>query len=313
MPIEMGEIPLDDPGDITECSNAAGKTDHSDGIQLKTDVRDQVKHLHGKAWRQLAQALLRNLLCYMFLCSLIAVISAGYDLPRWLEDSRVTAIIIMCLSFVGIPFQIIHAVRETRNKTPSLLGSMLMTSRFTRDLEDLLNFRLSSAPRIVLEVKAKSGLLFPGAEPEHWSRTSRKCNRVLSYQSWWDSSKDVQNALPKDKGRAFWIIVAKDYRAADSSTQKSIASDIRSFKKETSYSDHMYLMSFEHILDLEEGDFFPDAQAFLVFFGDDHPKFYSHKLYMGLTYAALDGFYSAVFHCMTRNMPDYYITKFMLR
>jgi len=188
---------------------------------------------------------------------------------------------------------------------------------------------------------------YPTTSTEQSPPRARVISMVLPYSTWYDQSPPLGSFLPQPVVSSspvdtppLCILVGKDYRLTNTSTVLSMFADVANFKHEhgCNINDEKNCCSYLHerlnippkcdyILDVAEGDEFPDAQVFLVTSDDDNVDvetgcesisyrrrcFYSRKFYLALSCIFLDSIYCLLFLVATRDAGDYYVVKYIGR
>lgn len=257
-------------------------------------------------------SVVRNVMCYCCLVSLVAILSAsGGEFQLWLVDEKIIVLMLMCMGIVAIPFQVMHVVSEFKYKKPSLVLQMLMNQLSIDDFNRIIQACQLSPPDIYSEITLKSGSMSQ-EDPEHWTRTTRKTLRPLPYSGWADQSLSIRSLDWPDGKSTSWIVVTKDFRSVDVETYNSIQNDIKEFSEENGYFASSYFMTRETVLQLTEVDALPDVQLFLVY-DKLCPGFYNPQIYKVCLCICLDCLYQLLFHLLTPKMDNYSLVKFVER
>lgn len=285
----------------------------SDGVAIKPSVAKERRHIKCKAARQLVYAVLRNTACWLFVACVIVLAQEDKSTIRgWLDDDRISVIILLVVGLLGIPFQVVHAVREIQNRRPSLLLTMLRQARDIKDFKEMVRQRQLCPPYLAVEVSLKSGAMARvKKEADGWMLTTRKNIKVLDCNSWLDVSVPIEDQRWQELG-AFWVVLTKEYRFLDKQVEEATQQEVAQFKRDCSYDKFMYFMNFRYVLDVQEGDYFPDAEACLVY-QQDRPALYRLTTYKVCLCLALDMAYHILFYLATKRAKDYYFVKFIER
>ena len=286
-----------------------------DGIAVKPSVKHEVRHIRHKVMRHFLYSVLRNGMCWMFVVCTVAVCVGRRNVYEWLHDERVSVLVLLILGLLGVPFQAVHVARELKNKKPSIVACMLRNLRNVTDFKQTVRERQTSPPYLAVEIALKSGAIAHWVQSKtdanEWMQTSRRNIKILDVESWMDRSAPVDGQRWDDL-ESFWIILSKNYRFMDKNVQTKTQEEASQFKKDCQYDKFMYFMTFQYVLDVQEGDYFPDAEACLVY------KSHKSKLYQWITYTvflslALDCIYQLMFYSKTKSAEDYYFIKFIDR
>ena len=305
--VTSSPVPAAVNGDATQDVDGGG-----DGFPLKRrGIRKAVKHIHRRAWSNLALSALRNLLSWMCIISLVVMISQANVMHTWSHHQVAAIVVVFSVGLLGLGFHIFRSYLDLTFKYPTVVGKLLRDALSREEFIRLIQNREMSPPEVAVEITLKSGAM-SYEDPNHWTRTqSRKTRKELSYRGWADQSPGVGSFQWPD-GKSAWVAIGKDFRCIDSVTLSSLESDVAEFRRDSGYDANKYFMTLEYILQWKESDSSDDAEMFLVF-EDVRPGFYSMELYKACTLVAIDALYRAIFHIATRNLKDYYIVKFLER
>lgn len=290
------------------------------GSSLKPSTLRAPRDLRLLAAGEVLRSAGRNAGCVAFLASVVYLAVEGDDFFPSLRlrsiDGRVAALVFLCLGAVAIPFQVVHALSEVRNRRGggggrTLVAQMLLRPVTRAKLDELLVQLRDASPYVGVEI----------LPPRRWSvlccrrvdETNRKLSSVLRYDSWTDATPPTTHGGGSSSSR--WVVVCKDYRSSGATTQASIDEELDRFEDSVNLGRRRRRgVSVEFVLDLQEGMSFPDAQAILV-----HPsaleesRFYSFRTYFVLLCLCLDSVYNALFYVVTKRLPDKRIVKIIRR
>ncbi|KAK2168299.1 hypothetical protein LSH36_18g05061 [Paralvinella palmiformis] len=285
----------------------------TDGVPIKPSVAKENRHMKRKAARQLVYSVLRNGLCWLFVsCVLVIALEDVATIREWLDDARICIIVLTIVGLLGLPFQAVHVIREFRNKRPSLLATMLRQARDTKDFKEMVRERQLSPPYLAVEVSLKSGAIARvRKEADGWMLTTRRNIKALDFNSWLDISVPIADQRWEDMG-SFWIVLTKEYRFLDKTVEQATQEEVAQFKRDCAFDKYMYFMDFQYLLDVQEGDYFPDAEVCLVY-QKNRPPLYRLIIYKVFLCLALDVFYQMAFYLATKHAKDYYFVKFIER
>ena len=282
-----------------------------DGSSIKPNVRQQVKALRSKIVRQVIYSILRNFLCYLFAFCLLVLLVNAKEFSDWDALTEVVLLMLLCFGLVGIPAQCLHIYRELRNTRRTVIPQMLVRWKYRDDFVSMCQAWQTSAPYIALEISLRCGTI-SSDDPNHWTKTTRKTDKKLTYRVWTDNSENI-HAIPwNNSSRGNWIIVSKDYRSVNKETEKSIKEDVDAFSLDSLYNNYKYFMRRDFILDVTDGQPFPDAMPYVVF-TERRSKFYNFTIYKIFLCLCLDSVYNLIFHALTKNMGEYCIVKYIER
>ena len=283
-----------------------------DGFPLKYSViRKSVRHIHRRAWSNVALAALRNVLTWACIVSLIVMMANASVMKYWSHNKIAAVVVIFSVGLLGLGFHVFRSYLDLSFKYPTVIGKLLRDAMSREEFVRTIQNRQMSPPEVAIEVALKGGAVSHESNT-HWTRShGRRTRRELSYRGWADQSAPV-SSFRWPEGRSAWLVVGKDFRSLDRATKNSIESEVAEIRSETGFDSNKYFMNLEYLLQWKESDSSDDAEMVLVF-EDIRPGFYSVDLYKAFTLIALDSIYRAVFHILTRNLDDYYIVKYIER
>ncbi len=308
-PVDSSFVQMTDTG-----TNSLSLQGYIEGSNIKQQfIAKAIKKINQRYITQILLSLLRNVLCWACLVTMIIMASAGSNFPNWHHENIAVVVIIFAMGLLGVGFHAYRAYLDLSFENPTLIAQMLRDAisrdEFTRKIQN----RQLSAPEVLIEVRLKSGAMSYD-EPNHWTRSGRKKCKELEYRGWADQSPSVQQFKWPESGAA-WIIVSKDFRCVDDATKNSLESEVLEFRKDTGYNDNSYFMDLEYILQWKENDSCPDCEFYLVY--DDtraaRAGLYNFDLYKASWILALDSLFRIVFHLRTKRMDDYFLIKFIER
>lgn len=284
--------------------------DPGNTVPLKPSVIEAVRDLDRCVLSQTVLSLIRNAGCYAFLACATYLAIEGHrlfhDLQLKVIDGRIAVLVFLVLGFVTVPFQIIHILSELKPGSPSSLVGAMLRNQVThaKFLETVTQLR-SAAPYVGAEVRLSTGSLGRKLLP---NEAARKLDTVFLYDSWADNSLPLAHTRWPDDASG-WIILGKDYQLSGANSVTWINDETNKFKASVSNLRKGSGMTFDYVLDLQEGVSFPDAQAYLVHPDTESSQFYHFQVYRNMLLLCLDSIYNVLFHVRTRRFDDYVIVK----
>lgn len=325
-----------DPGIFPSSASFASITTIPTDITISVDKEDvryrikpeiqsrQIVHFRRKLVRQTFYALTRNALCYLFVFSSFVLVANSQQFSNWSTTREALTLLAVCVGLVGPPAQIVHVIGELRSsrRRRTTIARMLATAVYRTALHKLLRVRQLAAPYVAIDIALVAGIISCD-DPSHWTRTARRTSKTLAYNAAGDRSGPMPVAHTSTGGggygggfcgeratRASWLLVVKDYRWVDSRSQKLAKQEVDQFSVDSLYDRFRYRMRRQYVLDVTEGDEFPDVQPFLVF--DGKPSiFYSWGVYKIAMFACVDSVYHVLFRLLTFNQGNYFIVKYL--
>lgn len=309
---DTGDVGTGNTGSAEPNGNSQPEEESVDGFPIKRAViRKAVKHIHHRAWTNVALSALRNLLTWACIISFIVILANASSIKDWHHSQIAAAVCIFGIGLFGVGFHVFRSYLDLSFKYPTVIGKLLRDAVSREEFLRLIQNRQMSPPEIAIEASLKSGAV-SNENPTHWTRTSsRKTRKEIGYRGWADQSDPV-STFQWPEGRSAWVVVAKDFRSLDRATKNSIESEVAAFRRDSGYDASRYFMNLEYLLQWKESDSSDDAEMILIF-EDIRPGFYSVELYKALTLIAMDSIYRLFFHIITKNLNDYYIVKFVER
>ena len=309
---DEGPAGVHDNGGPTKPTDTAVSVGEVDEKLCMKPIDKEVHKLQVRIRKDLALSVLRNFLCYLFVTCLVMVALNVQHISAWPLLWKVMGLLFLLVGCVGLVLQVVHLVALLRGRSPSVLVGMLREGASPDEFGKMLEERRAAAPYMAVDVILKKHASKRGmGDADDWTRLSRETLKSLVFSSWKDCTGGVDE-IPLPANKACWLILVKEYRCTDGRTKEAFACEVKTFCQDTGYNDHLRRMKLKYVLDVQQGDYFPDADPHLV-----RPEGYlalcSVLPYTVMTGLALDSVYSLLFHCITRNIGVYKIIKCMSR
>ena len=268
---------------------------------LKPDIRDKVMRLHRRVVMDFIFSAATTLLVYALIISLIVILPATATRHLTTEE----LIVMVILACIAVPMYGFFSVREGC-RLRSIIAHVLHHQMSQEEINKLLFDRTKAAPEISFKISLKRGAI-SREEPNHWTQTDRFKSYMVTFSSWQDHSLPVRD-LPWPESRSAWIIVAKNFCTRNKPTDQSISSDISRFKKQCMFDDYLYFMEAQYVLEFEDLKSCDDWELYFVYY-KHRPVWTSLRVYQLLCFLSLDSLYRVLFHCATKYLDEFYITK----
>ncbi|ESN96244.1 hypothetical protein HELRODRAFT_189170 [Helobdella robusta] len=376
-------------------------------VPLKTQCEGSVERLKRALIFFTILSCIRNLGCYLFVCSLMAMICIH---PQPVFESRpdytFDLALLLCTSFMFM-WQVLHVTRQLLNYSAGPLHDILLVGTINwKEMKNFLMQKRSIPPYVTLEMEVSRRArclysltsCFNGLSRGcvscinccclHNQQTKHKQNRqlhenqeqqnnqrikyahVLKFDGWSDDSPTINildtggvsinnlpttsrppsnqtqhkhNVMHDDQAKTsktinnlystYLIFVWKDYKCIDKQTNSSIEREVMECVEKLSADLHMKPANIKSEIDIDvmEGNYFPDAQAFLVGMKESGglcgvgtnskfrpssllaDKFFTKKCYFISSCISLDGLYSIIFSFLTRRKLELNLTKYIKR
>lgn len=283
--------------------------EQGEGYPIKhTVIKRNIRRVYKDYQRQIWFSILRNVMCWMFLVSLIIIVSRSSELHSWPAGGAAAVAVCCGAGLLGVVAHVYRGYRDLTFQKPTLVALMLRDAICRDDLERIIQNRQLSPPEIFIEVSLKSGALAQ-TDPTHWTRRGRKTCKELPYRSWADQSPSLQHFEWPTSG-ASWILVTKDFRCVDELSKHMLESEVTEFRKETGFDSNRFFMDIEFVLQWKENDSCPDIEAYLVL-DDVRSAIYSIELYRASWIMALDSVIRILFHFKTKHLRNYAVLKYI--
>jgi len=304
-PVDSSIVTLSDPS-ITVIDAHI----YIEGCPIKqAEIQKRASKLKQKYWLELCTSLLRNLLSWTCLITLLTLISNASSISDWPTDEVAILAFFFAAGVLGLSFHIYHCYVDLTFERPSQISLLLRDAMTQDDLKRRIQTYELSAPEILMEVSLKSGAMAYG-DHNHWTRGNRKTGRELTYRGWADQSAGVGSIqLPAHTSA---ITITKDFRLVDDTSKTSFDAEVAEFRRDSGYDANAYFMHMEYVLNWKEADACHDVKTYLLF-EDCRPYFYMLQAYRIASFLALDSLYKIAFHVNTARIPDYSIMKFIER
>ena len=275
-------------------------------------IDSEVHKLHNRMRKELALSVLRNFLCYMFVACVVAIALSDHDISEWPLVCKILGLPVLLFGTIGVVLQVMHVMALLRGNSTSVLVGMLREGASPTEFGKMLEERRAAAPYMAVDVVLRKHTSKRSiGDTNDWARLSRETLKCLVFTSWTDRTGDIDQ-IPLPANKACWLILVKEYRCTDCRTKDSFACEVKSFCQDTGYNDHLQRMKLKYVLDVQQGEYFPDADPHLVR-PDRCSILYSTVFYTVTSCLALDAVFGLLFHCLTRNIGVYKIIKCMSR
>ena len=275
-------------------------------------IDKEVHKLQSRIRRDVGVGVLRNALCYLFVACLVLLALNVSQVSAWPVLLKVLGLVFLLFGSVGVVLQVVHVFALLRGRSPTVLAGMLRAGASPEEFGKMLEERRAAAPYMAVDVVLKKHASKRGiGDANDWTRLSRETLKSLVFTSWKDCTGGVDE-IPLPAHKACWLILVKEYRCTDCRTKEAFACEVKTFCEDTGYNDHLRRMKLKYVLDVAQGEYFPDADPHLV-----RPAgclaLCSVVPYTVLACLALDAVFALLFHCVTRNIGVYKIIKCMSR
>ena len=305
-PVDSSIMPSSDPS-VTVIETPV----YIEGCPIKhKEVQKKADKIRQKYRLQIVFSVVRNLLCWCFLITLLILLAESTKLKDWHVEKLAALCVFFAFGMVGLGFHIARCYYDLTFTNPTVIALMLRDAMTVEDFQHRLQTYELSAPEVLIEVSLRSGAMSYG-EANHWTRGSRKTGKELVHRGWSDQSSGIRHVtFPADA--TSMIFVVKDFRLVDDSSRVSLEREVADFRRDSGYDNNPYFMHMEYILNWKDADACPDAQAHLLFDGC-RPFFYTYEFYRVCWFLGIDSLYRIAFHLNTKHVEEYRLIKFIER